>query len=106
MKMFGQIKIKKDGTIIARAPVEDIVHLEGNHYFKPEVGKNDFLEISDRTYNCPKKGVCNWIDLKSAAGYLNDIAWVYPETKPKFENIAGRIGFYGNHKHYEYTEGN
>lgn len=104
--MFGQIINKKDGTIIARAPVEDIVHLEGNYYFNSEVAEPEYMEISDRTYNCPRKGICNWIDMKTDTGYLNDIAWVYPETRPGFENIAGRIGFYGNHKYYEYIESN
>lgn len=102
--MFGQIKNKKDGTILARAPVEEIIHLEGNHYFILEACESELMEISTRTYICPQKGICNWIDMKSDTGYLNNIAWVYPQTKPKFENIAGRYGFYGDHKLYEYIE--
>ncbi|MFV1992806.1 MAG: DUF427 domain-containing protein [Acidiferrobacterales bacterium] len=96
--------MKKDRKILARAPVDEIIHLEGNHYFIPESDQNDFMEISDRTYNCPKKGVCNWIDMKSGNSYFNDIAWVYPATKPEFTNITGRYGFYENHKLYEYSE--
>jgi len=102
--MFGQIITKKDHKVLACAPTGEIIHLEGNHYFIPESGQNDFMEISDRTYHCPKKGVCNWIDLKSDNGYFNDIAWVYPTTKPEFTDIAGRYGFYGDHKLYEYSE--
>lgn len=102
--MFGKIISKKDGAIFAQAPVDDIIHIKESHYFRPEDSDLKIMEISERTYNCPRKGICNWIDVKSNAGYLNDIAWVYPETKPDFKHIAGRYGFYDKHKFYEYKE--
>lgn len=90
--------------ILASAPVNEIVHIEGNYYFNPEHCKTDAMEISGRKYNCPSKGVCNWIDLKTETGYINDIAWVYPDTKPGYEKIRGRYGFFGKFNLYDYLE--
>ncbi|GMA95608.1 hypothetical protein GCM10025881_24320 [Pseudolysinimonas kribbensis] len=35
-----------NGTVIAEAPAEDIIHIEGNAYFPPSSVKAEFLENS------------------------------------------------------------
>jgi uncharacterized protein (DUF427 family) len=93
---------KKDGAVIVRAEKdEQVIRLEGNFYLHPEVVDSSILAVTSRLYDCPKKGVCHWIDLKTDKGFVTDVAWVYPETKEGFEHIAGWIGFYPDHRYYK-----
>ena len=53
------------------------------------------LRVTERTYTCPYKGTCNWVDYRAADGtVVRDVAWVYPRVKPGHEVIQGRFGFY------------
>ncbi|HEX9625921.1 MAG TPA: DUF427 domain-containing protein [Acidiferrobacterales bacterium] len=95
---------KPDGAVVARATRPDqVLELDGNWYFAPEAVDPTLLEITDRTYTCPYKGVCNWVDLKSGASVATDAAWVYPAPKPGFRRIAGWFGFYADHAAYRKT---
>ena len=55
----------------------------------------DVLRVTERTYTCPYKGTCNWVDYVGPDGRtVRDVAWVYPKVKPGHEVIQGRYGFY------------
>ncbi len=84
------------GTTLAEAKVgTHLTKYEGNWYFDPAAVKADVLQITDRTYTCPVKGTCNWVDFVGADGRsVKDVAWVYPEVKLGHEIIKGRFGFY------------
>ena len=90
------IREKDSGTILARGAIgAEVVKYEGNLYFVPEAVERDRLRITDRTYTCPIKGTCNWVDYVGPDGSeVRNVAWVYPATKPGHELIAGRYGFY------------
>ncbi len=81
-----------------------VIRLEGNYYFHPDVVDTSALEITSRLYDCPKKGICNWIDMRTDKGIVTDAAWIYPETKKDFQHIAGWYGFYPDHRYYETKE--
>ena len=92
-------------SVLVRADNPDqVIRLEGNFYFHPDLVDPSLLDITERTYNCPKKGVCNWIDLVTEKGFVTDGSWVYPETKQGYENIRGWYGFYADHRYYETRE--
>lgn len=96
---------KKDGSVIVRAEdAKQVIRLEGNYYFHPDLVDISMLDITSRLYDCPKKGICNWIDLKSDKGFVADAAWVYPQPLAGFERIAGWFGFYADHRYYETRE--
>lgn len=83
------------GAIIASGRENDTaLELEGNWYFAPEAVNMDYLVITDRTYVCPYKGMCCWIDLVSNGHHTRNVAWVYQDPKPGYEFIKDRIGFY------------
>jgi uncharacterized protein (DUF427 family) len=53
------------------------------------------LKITNRTYTCPYKGVCFWIDLEIPDGRVaQNVAWVYRSPKPGYEFIQDQLGFY------------
>lgn len=92
-----EIRDRNTNTLIAAASEdEDAVRLlEGCWYFRPELVDMSHLVITDRTYTCPYKGVCYWIDLESPTTQVRNIAFVYSQPKPGYEYIKDRIAFYG-----------
>jgi uncharacterized protein (DUF427 family) len=90
------IREQESGAPLAQAEVgPGLATYEGNWYFDPTAVQADVLRITDRTYTCPYKGTCNWVDYVAADGRtVRDVAWVYPKVKPGHEVIEGRYGFY------------
>jgi uncharacterized protein (DUF427 family) len=94
--MSVTIRERTSGTTLAQAEVGDsLAKYEGNWYFDPSAVQTDRLRVTDRTYTCPYKGTCNWVDFVGPDGStVRDVAWVYPHVKLGHELIQGRYGFY------------
>ncbi len=90
------IRERESGTALAQAEVGPrVTRYEGNWYFDPAAVQVELLRVTERTYTCPYKGTCNWIDYVGPDGRIvNGVAWVYPKVKPGHEVIQGRYGFY------------
>lgn len=89
------IKAKNSETVLAHGTEgREVFKLEGNWYFDPELVSMDALSVTERTYFCPHKGTCFWIDLVTPEGAIRDVAWVYNDPKPGYERIKDRIAFY------------
>lgn len=71
-----------NGQVIAEAPREDLIYIEGNWYFPPSSVNQDFLNKSDTPYTCPWKGVCQYFNVGEGDQQSQDSAWSYPEPKP------------------------
>jgi uncharacterized protein (DUF427 family) len=94
--MSVTIREKGSGSVLARGDLgADVVSYEGNLYFAPGVVERDVLRVTDRTYTCPYKGTCNWVDYVGPDGKtVKDVAWLYPSPKAGHEVIKDRYGFY------------
>ena len=93
--MRYQVKERNTGEVIATGFEDQQVQVfEGNLYFAPEAVDLGHLQVTERTYTCPYKGVCFWIDLETPSGHFQNIAWVYRDPKPKYEFIKDQIGFH------------
>jgi uncharacterized protein (DUF427 family) len=90
------IREARSGTVLAQGEQgAEVVGYEGNLYFTPSAVNQEVLRVTERTYTCPYKGTCNWVDFVGADGdVVRDVAWVYPRVKPGHEAIQGRFGFY------------
>jgi uncharacterized protein (DUF427 family) len=91
------IVVMERGTdrVIASGIEDETVRVfEGNLYYTPEAVDHTLLRVTERTYTCPYKGVCNWIDLETGNGRIQNIGWVYPNPKPGYEFIRDQIAFY------------
>ncbi|GAB4530830.1 MAG: hypothetical protein OHK0046_51600 [Anaerolineae bacterium] len=91
------VKDRVSGEVIAQGSVEDgsVVVVENCWYFDPACVDQRALTVTRRTYTCPYKGICYWIDLETEDNAARNIAFVYDVPKTGYERIAGRIGFYG-----------
>jgi len=76
--------------VIAEAPVEDLIRIEGNWYFPPDSVAEGFLEPSDTPYTCPWKGECQYFNVRSGQESLQDRAWSYPEPFPSAIEKVGK----------------
>ena len=76
-------------VVIAEAPTEDLIKIEGNWYFPPYSVKNEFLSTSPTPYTCPWKGECQYFTVTVDGKDLQDRAWSYPTPYPTaFERVG------------------
>ncbi len=82
--------------VIAEAPQEDLISIEGNWYFPPSSVNRDLLEPSPTPYTCPWKGECQYFSVRTAAAgsepatVLQDRAWSYPHPYPTAFDRVGK----------------
>ena len=89
------IKARETGEVLAQgAEGGQAQRFEGNWYFDPDTVATGLLKVTERTYTCPYKGTCFWVDLESAGQRAQNVAWVYDEPKKGYEHIKGKYGFY------------
>lgn len=65
-------------TVVAEAPIEAIVGMEGNAYFPPDSVVAGVLRNSPKPYTCPWKGAAQYHDVLAGDTVLKDAAWSYP----------------------------
>lgn len=71
-----------DDTVIAEAPEEDLISIEGNWYFPPASVHREYLVESPTPYTCPWKGECQYFTVTAGERELPDRAWSYPHPYP------------------------
>lgn len=76
--------------VIAEAPTDDLIKIEGNWYFPPSSVNEEFLEKSPTPYTCPWKGECQYFSVHDESGQsLQDRAWSYPTPySTAFERVG------------------
>jgi uncharacterized protein (DUF427 family) len=84
------MKAVVDGTVIAEAPKEDLIQIEGNWYFPPASVKAELLEKSPTPYHCPWKGDTQYFTVNVDGKSLQDRAWSYPEPIPSSIDRVGK----------------
>ena len=86
-------------AVIAEAPQEQLVRVEGNWYFPPSSVNFDLLEKSPTPYTCPWKGEAQYFSVKSGDMLLQDRAFSYPNPPSTAAaraggNFAGYVTFW------------
>ncbi len=81
-----------NGTLLAES--DDIVVVEGNHYFPRSAVQADYLRPSDTHTVCPWKGEASYHSVEVDGAVNPDAAWYYPAPKPAAAEITGRIAFW------------
>jgi uncharacterized protein (DUF427 family) len=74
--------------VIAEAPKEELIYIEGNWYFTPDKVNQKYLQKSPTPYTCPWKGVCQYFNVGQDDDWSQDNAWSYPEPKPSAIEIV------------------
>lgn len=70
-----------NNQIIAEAPKEDLIRIEGNWYFPPDSLKREFFRPSDHKTTCFWKGEASYYDIV-VDDHVNEFgAWYYSRPK-------------------------
>jgi uncharacterized protein (DUF427 family) len=91
-KAIDMVQAKWNGVVIAES--DDIVVVEGNHYFPRDSVWSKYLMHSDTSSHCPWKGDASYHSLVVEGEINEDAAWYYPAPKDAAAEIAGRIAFW------------
>jgi len=84
------MKASIGSTVVAEAPTEDLVQIEGNWYFPPSSLADGMFEKSPTAYHCPWKGDAQYWNVGSGDDALADGAWSYPDPIPSSFERVGR----------------
>lgn len=82
------MKAIRNGIVVAEAPKDELIYIEGNWYFPPHSVNQALLRKSDTPYTCPWKGVCQYFDVGEGNNWSKDAAWSYPNPKPSAVSIV------------------
>lgn len=86
------MKATWQGITIAES--DDIVVVEGNHYFPADSIRREYFQASDQHSHCPWKGDASYYDIKIDGAMNLGAAWYYPDPKDAAANIKGRVAFW------------
>ena len=76
--------------VIAEAPQEDLIRIEGNWYFPPTSIKKKFFTPSTLHTVCPWKGEASYYNLTVHGEENLDAAWYYHEPRDGSVSRVGR----------------
>ena len=76
-------------TVIAEAPREELIYIEGNWYFPPERITKEYFEPNDEHTTCFWKGEASYYDVTVNGEKNPSAAWYYPEPK---DGSIDRVG--------------
>lgn len=79
---------------IARS--DDVVLLEGNHYFPADAVDCEHLRGSRAKSFCFWKGVASYYHVEAGGRTAPRAAWTYRHPSPLARKIKGRIAFWGD----------
>lgn len=79
--MIYIVKAIWNDQVIADAPREELIFIEGNWYFPPNSVNKGYLQASTTPYVCPWKGVCQYFNVGKDDAWSQDNAWSYPHPK-------------------------
>lgn len=86
-----------NNQVIAEAPKEDLIYIEGNWYFPPDSISATSFQLSHNHTICPWKGEASYYNVVVGNEANNDGAWYYPapkasaieQVKKDFTNYVG-----------------
>lgn len=81
-----------NGAVLAES--DDMVVVDGNHYFPAESLDQQYFQASSKHTNCPWKGDASYYTLEVDGQRNEDAAWYYPDPKPEAANIKNRVAFW------------
>jgi uncharacterized protein (DUF427 family) len=81
-----------NGAVIAES--DDVVVVEGNHYFPRSAVAEQHVRKSSTRSTCPWKGQAAYLTLEVDGEVNPDAAWYYPEPTPLAAKIKDRVAFW------------
>lgn len=80
-----------NGVVVAES--DDLVIVEGNHYFPEASLKREHTTFSNHRTGCAWKGQAHYMSLLVNGEMFPDSIWFYPEPTEAASEIKGRVAF-------------
>lgn len=80
------------GVVLAES--DDIVVVEGNHYFPASSLKHEHFRESSHQSDCSWKGTASYLDVVIGTDINRDAAWFYPQPSAAAAQIKDRVAFW------------
>ena len=80
------------GTVVAQS--DDIVVVDGKHYFPPAAVKRKYLLSSNTKTMSSEKGQASYFTIFVDGDANPDAAWTYPDPKEAAADLKGRFAFW------------
>jgi uncharacterized protein (DUF427 family) len=80
-----------NGVVVAES--DDIVIVEGNHYFPQASLKREYTTFSNHRTSCVWKGQAYYMSLFVNGEMNPDAIWYYPEPTEAAQEIKDRVAF-------------
>jgi uncharacterized protein (DUF427 family) len=80
-----------NGVVVADS--DDIVIVEGNHYFPQASLKREYTTFSNHRTSCVWKGQAHYMSLLVNGEMNPDAIWFYPEPTEAAQEIKDRVAF-------------
>jgi uncharacterized protein (DUF427 family) len=81
-----------NGKVLAES--DDLVLVEGNHYFPMASLDREYVTYSNHKSTCPWKGQASYFSLLVDGELNQDAAWYYADPKPAAAEITNRVAFW------------
>jgi len=91
------VKVRVNGEVVAETERPKILFETGlppRYYIPPEDVREDVLVASEKTTQCPYKGIASYWSVEAGGGRAEDLVWYYPEPIPEAAKIKGLLAFF------------
>jgi uncharacterized protein (DUF427 family) len=91
------IKVSVGGEVVAETQHPTILFETGlppRYYMPPEDVRREALLKSEKTTQCPYKGVASYWSVEAGGERVEDLVWYYPEPIPEAAKIKGLLTFF------------
>lgn len=93
----GTVVVRAGGAVIAETTAALEMREQGHdpviYIPRQDIGMA-FLDRSDTTSRCPRKGDASYFHIVAKSGPIADAAWSYEDPIPGAEAIKGHLAFY------------
>lgn len=76
------------------AESDDVVFLEGNHYFPPESLKKEYFKETDYRTSCPWKGIASYYNIEVNGEIRDHAGWTYKNPSEEAKEIKDYVAFW------------
>jgi uncharacterized protein (DUF427 family) len=91
------VRVSVNGEVVAETDRPRILFETGlppRYYITPEDVREDVLKGSEKTTQCPYKGVASYYSVEAGGERVEDLVWYYPEPIAAAEGIRDHLCFF------------
>jgi uncharacterized protein (DUF427 family) len=91
------VRVKVNGEVVAETERPKILFETGlppRYYIPEEDVRRDALLKSEKTTQCPYKGVASYYSVEAGGGRAEDLVWYYPDPIPEAPKVRGLLCFF------------